>query len=70
MVVGETGDVGQANYAASKSGLFRFSRSLGLEMAKKGITVNCVAPGFIDTGMVAAVPAQILDGVIENIPVG
>jgi NAD(P)-dependent dehydrogenase (short-subunit alcohol dehydrogenase family) len=69
-VIGETGSIGQANYAASKSGLFGFSKSLGLEMAKKGITVNCIAPGFIDTDMVAEVPRPILDNIIATIPVG
>jgi 3-oxoacyl-(acyl-carrier-protein) reductase len=69
-VVGETGNIGQANYAASKSGLFGFSKSLSLEMAKRGITVNCVAPGFIDTDMVAGVPPDVLAGVIEKIPAG
>jgi acetoacetyl-CoA reductase len=67
-VVGQTGQVGQANYAASKSGLFGFSQSLALEMAQKGITVNCVAPGFIETEMVAAIPQNVLDGIIGTIP--
>jgi NAD(P)-dependent dehydrogenase (short-subunit alcohol dehydrogenase family) len=69
-VVGETGSIGQANYAASKSGLFGFSKSLGLEMARRGITVNCVSPGYIDTDMVAAVPETVLAGIVEKIPVG
>jgi acetoacetyl-CoA reductase len=67
-VVGETGNIGQANYAASKSGLFGFTKSLALETARKGITVNCVTPGFVDTEMVAAVPKETLDKVIETIP--
>ena len=67
-VIGETGNIGQANYAASKSGLFGFTKSLAQETARKGITVNCVAPGFIDTEMVAAVPQAALDAVIAKIP--
>jgi len=67
-VIGETGNVGQANYAASKAGLFGFTKSLALEMAQRGITVNCVAPGFIETELVAAIPEAALTKVIEKIP--
>ncbi|HZO92553.1 MAG TPA: beta-ketoacyl-ACP reductase [Candidatus Baltobacteraceae bacterium] len=67
-VIGETGNVGQANYAASKAGLFGFTKSLALETARKGITVNVVAPGFIATEMVSAMPQTALDSVIEKIP--
>ena len=67
-VIGETGNIGQANYAASKAGLFGFTKSLALEMAQRGITVNCVAPGFIETEMVGAIPQAALEKVIEKIP--
>jgi NAD(P)-dependent dehydrogenase (short-subunit alcohol dehydrogenase family) len=67
-VIGETGNVGQANYAASKAGLFGFTKSLALEMARRGITVNVVAPGFIATEMVAAIPTATLDTIVEKIP--
>jgi len=69
-VIAETGNIGQANYAASKAGLFGFTKSLALEMARRGITVNCVAPGFIETEMVAAMPKAALDSVVEKIPQG
>ena len=69
-VIGETGNIGQANYAASKSGMFGLTKSLALESAKRGITVNCVAPGFVLTDMVADVPEQALERVVESIPVG
>jgi len=67
-VIGETGNVGQANYAASKAGLFGFTKSMALELAGKGITANVVAPGFIATEMVKAVPEAALAKVIEKIP--
>ena len=67
-VIGQTGNIGQANYAASKAGLFGFSKSLALEMAQRGITVNCVAPGFIKTEMVAAIPEAVLQKVVDKIP--
>jgi NAD(P)-dependent dehydrogenase (short-subunit alcohol dehydrogenase family) len=67
-VIGEMGNIGQANYAAAKSGLFGLTKSLALESASKGITVNCVAPGFVKTDMVATVPPDALEQVIATIP--
>ena len=69
-VIGEAGNIGQANYAASKSGLFGLTMSLAQETARKGITVNSVAPGYISTEMVQAVPKEALEKVIAKIPVG
>jgi NAD(P)-dependent dehydrogenase (short-subunit alcohol dehydrogenase family) len=69
-VIGVSGNIGQANYAASKSGLFGFTKSLALETARKGITVNCVAPGFVATDMVNAMPEAALSAAIEKIPMG
>lgn len=67
-VIGETGNIGQANYAASKAGLFGFTKSIALELANKGVTANVVAPGFIETEMVAAIPEAALARVVEKIP--
>jgi NAD(P)-dependent dehydrogenase (short-subunit alcohol dehydrogenase family) len=67
-IIGERGNIGQANYAASKAGLFGLTKSLALETASKGITVNCVAPGFIETDMTAAVAGDILDQIVDQIP--
>jgi acetoacetyl-CoA reductase len=69
-VIGEKGNIGQANYAAAKSGLFGLTNSLALETARKGITVNSVAPGFIATEMVSAMPEDVLAKVVAQIPVG
>ena len=68
-VIGQTGNIGQANYAASKAALYGLTQSLALETARKGITVNCVAPGFIATEMVAKIPQPILDGIIDKVPI-
>jgi acetoacetyl-CoA reductase len=67
-VIGSTGNIGQANYAASKAGLFGFTKSLALETAAKGLTANVVAPGFIATEMVVAMPEAALAKVVEKIP--
>jgi acetoacetyl-CoA reductase len=69
-IIGESGNIGQANYAAAKAGLFGLTMSLAQETARKGITVNSVAPGYISTEMVAAVPKEALDKVVAKIPVG
>lgn len=67
---GQAGQYGQVNYAAAKSGIHGFTKALALEGAAKGITVNAVAPGYIDTDMVAAVPANVLEKIVARIPVG
>jgi acetoacetyl-CoA reductase len=66
--VGQSGRFGQANYAAAKSGQFGLTKALALETAAKGITVNCVVPGAIKTDMVAALPEDIVQAVIDVIP--
>ena len=67
-VVGHTGNVGQANYAASKSGIIGFSKSLALEYAKKNININCVSPGFIQTQMTDKIDPKYKDLIISKIP--
>jgi len=69
-IIGESGNIGQANYAAAKAGLFGLTMSLAQETARKGITVNSVAPGYVSTEMVAAVPQAALEKVIAKIPAG
>jgi 3-oxoacyl-[acyl-carrier protein] reductase len=67
-VVGQQGNYGQANYAATKSGLFGFTRTIALEMARTGSTANCVAPGFVKTDMLEPVPDRVKEGILERIP--
>ncbi|MDX2260291.1 MAG: 3-oxoacyl-[acyl-carrier-protein] reductase [Gemmatimonadales bacterium] len=69
-VVGVTGNAGQANYAASKAGLIGFSKSVAKEYAARGVLVNCVAPGFIETDMTAALPETARAALLESIPLG
>ncbi|WP_029007140.1 acetoacetyl-CoA reductase [Azospirillum halopraeferens] len=69
-VNGQAGQYGQVNYAAAKSGIHGFTKALAQESAAKGITVNAIAPGYIDTDMVRAVPANVLEKIVARIPVG
>jgi len=69
-VVGSTGNPGQANYAAAKAGMVGFSKALAAEVASRGITVNCVAPGFIDTAMTEVLSAEQKERIAASVPMG
>jgi 3-oxoacyl-[acyl-carrier protein] reductase len=69
-VVGVTGNAGQANYAAAKAGIIAFSKSLAKEIGSRGITVNVVAPGFIDTDMTRSLPDAAREGLVGQIALG
>ena len=69
-IIGQTGNLGQSNYAAAKAGLIGFTKSVAQEVARYGITVNAVCPGFIDTDMLANVPADLREKLALRIPLG
>ena len=69
-VVGHTGNVGQANYTASKAGIVAMSKSLSIEYSKKNINVNCISPGFIDTAMTDKIDEKFKESIVSKIPSG
>nr|WP_325254065.1 3-oxoacyl-[acyl-carrier-protein] reductase [Amylibacter sp.] len=69
-IVGVTGNAGQVNYAASKAGMIGMTKSYAQEIATRGITANCVAPGFIETAMTAELPDTVKDSMLDAIPMG
>ena len=69
-IIGQMGNIGQSNYAASKAGMIAFTKSTAKEVARFGITVNAVCPGFVETDMVAALPDEIKQTLLSNIPLG
>ncbi|MBK1694408.1 3-oxoacyl-ACP reductase [Chromatium weissei] len=69
-VIGATGNAGQTNYAAAKAGMIGFTKALAREVGSRAITVNCIAPGFIDTDMTRALPEAQRDSLLETIPLG
>ena len=67
-IVGHTGNLGQANYAASKAGIVAFSKSLAIEYAKKNININCISPGFIKTAMTNKIDEKYKEMIVSKIP--
>jgi 3-oxoacyl-[acyl-carrier protein] reductase len=67
-VIGQTGNAGQANYAASKAGLFGFTKSIASELASRGVRANCVAPGFISSDMTSTLSETVKNDILKNIP--
>jgi 3-oxoacyl-[acyl-carrier protein] reductase len=69
-IVGTTGNIGQSNYAAAKAGIFGFSKSLAREVASRNITVNCIAPGFIETDMTRSLTEKQRQVLLQQVPLG
>jgi acetoacetyl-CoA reductase len=69
-IIGQTGQFGQANYAAAKAGMHGFTMSLARELARKGVTVNSISPGYIKSAMTDAVPQTLRDQILDQVPVG
>lgn len=68
-VNGQKGQLGQTNYTAAKAGVIGFTKSLAIESARKGITVNCICPGYVDTDMLSTVPEKVMEAIVASIPV-